>query len=64
MDRRYSGIHWDLKLLFMLMFNMFFLAMYNASEVKGDLFTIGILFGCSESLGMMFGEAILSLVEI
>jgi hypothetical protein len=46
------------------MFNVFFLAMYNASEVRGDVLTIGILFGCSEALGMVFGELILSMVEL
>jgi hypothetical protein len=46
------------------MFNLFFLAMYNASEIKGDLFTIGILFSISEGLGILCGEFILSLVEI
>lgn len=63
-DRRSSRTHWQLKILFMLMFNVFFLAMYNASEVRGDVLTIGILFGCSEALGIMFGELILSMVEL
>ena len=38
---------------------IFFLAMFNYATLKGDAFTIGILFGAAELLGTLFGEPII-----
>lgn len=32
------------------------MALFNYATIEGDLFTIGILFGSAELLGMCFGE--------
>ena len=58
-DKRYSYNHWNTKIMFISVFNIYFLALFNYSSVKGDIFTIGILFGCAEFLGILFGEPVI-----
>jgi hypothetical protein len=45
-----------------MVFNIYFLAIFNSSQVQGNIFTIGILFGLSEALGIMFGERVIQLM--
>ena len=42
--------------------NIYFLALYNSKNLKGDEFTIGILFGLSECFGVLIGEKVISRV--
>lgn len=42
--------------MFICIFNVYYLALFNYSTIQGDLFTIGILFGCAEFMGILFGE--------
>jgi hypothetical protein len=37
---------------------MYYLGLFNSSELQGNIFTIGILFGISEVLGILIGEPI------
>ena len=55
-DKRYSYDHWKIKIMFVSMFNVYFLALFNYATIKGDIFTVGILFGTAEFLGILFGE--------
>jgi len=59
-DKRYRGMHLTFKVMFMAMMNLYFLAMFNYSSLKGDVFTIGILFGLSEVLGVLVGEPLIA----
>jgi hypothetical protein len=61
-NRENSITHFKLKLLFISVFNIYFLAIFNSSQVQGNIFTIGILFGLSEALGIMFGERLINLL--
>jgi hypothetical protein len=38
------------------MVNIYYLALFNYASIKGDLFTIGILFGFAEFVGNLLGE--------
>jgi hypothetical protein len=40
--------------------NIYFLALFNYSSIKGDLFTIGILFGFAEFVGNLLGEPVMA----
>lgn len=45
--------------MFVSMFNIYFLAIFNYATLHGDLFTIGILFGAAELLGTLVGEPVI-----
>jgi hypothetical protein len=55
-DKRYLYDHWKTKIMFISIFNIYYLALFNYSTIKGEVFTIGILFGCAEFLGILVGE--------
>ncbi len=40
---------------------IYFLALFNSTELKGDVLTLGIMFGLSECLGIIGGERCLKL---
>jgi hypothetical protein len=40
---------------------IYFLALFNSTELKGDVLTLGIMFGLSECLGTIGGERCLKL---
>ena len=40
---------------------IYFLALFNSTELKGDVLTLGIMFGFSECLGIIGGERCLKL---
>jgi hypothetical protein len=48
--------------MFIGIFNIYFLGMFNASEIKGNTFKIGAIFGLSELFGTFAGERILTLM--
>jgi hypothetical protein len=48
-------------MMFTTLYNYFF-ALFNIGNLKGNIFTIGILAGLSESLGCIFGEPIVHLL--
>ena len=62
-DPVYSVVQGKLQLLTTCIYNVYFLALYNSTEVKGNIFTIGMLFSASEVLGVMVVEPILSQVS-
>uniref|UniRef100_A0A7S3CPP2 Uncharacterized protein n=1 Tax=Strombidium rassoulzadegani TaxID=1082188 RepID=A0A7S3CPP2_9SPIT len=41
------------------MLNIYFLGLLNSSQIQGNIFTIGILFGLSECFGVIVGEPII-----
>lgn len=55
-DNRYRYDHWKTKIMFVCVFNLYYLALLNFATVKGDMFTVGILFGLAEFMGILFGE--------
>lgn len=61
-DPKYSQTHIVCCILNICFTNIYFLALYNSKNLKGDEFTIGILFGLSESFGVIIGEKVISRV--
>ena len=61
-SKNYSSIHWQLKIMYICILNIYYLALYNYTSVNGNQFTIGIIFGLSDFCGCLFGEVILSFV--
>jgi len=43
-------------LLFVCSFNLYFLGLYSASSIQGNMYTIGMLLGLSEVMGILFGD--------
>ena len=58
-DTRYCYDHWKVKMIFICMYNIYFLAIFNYASIEGDIFTLGMLFGSAEFLGLILGEPIL-----
>ena len=42
--------------MFVSIFNVYYLALFNYATIKGDMLTVGILFGTAEFMGILFGE--------
>ena len=55
-DQRYKYEYWKLKIMMLCMLNIYYLALFNYSQIKGDIFTVGIVFGLAEFLGILIGE--------
>lgn len=45
--------------MFISVYNVYYLALFNFSTIEGDMFTVGILFGTAEFLGILFGEPVM-----
>lgn len=58
-DKRYCYDYWVIKIMFVSIFNVYYLALFNYSQIKGDMFTVGILFGCAEFMGILIGEPVM-----
>ena len=61
LDKRYSYDHWKVKILFTCMYNIYFLAIFNYKSIEGDIFTLAMLFGAAEFMGLIFGEPLLKI---
>jgi hypothetical protein len=59
---KYSQTHIILSIMCICFTNVYFLTLYNSKNLKGDEFTIGILFGLAEFIGVLFGEKLMRLV--
>ena len=61
-DKRHRSTQLKLLMMFVSMLNLYFLTMFNQSKVKGDTFTIGILFGMCETLGVLFSDRLIAYI--
>ena len=52
-------MHSILSLLWGSMCTMYYLALYNSAELRGNVLTLGLMFGISECLGVILGERFL-----
>ena len=59
--RKYCMNHCLLSILWGSLQIIYFLALYNSAELKGNVLTLGIMFGLSECLGIIGGERCLQL---
>ena len=59
---KYSRTHIILCLMGICFFNVYYLTLFSYKNLKGDEFTIGILFGLAEFIGVLFGEKVMRLV--
>jgi hypothetical protein len=50
-------------MMYIGMMNIYYLVLYNAATIQGDIFTTGILFGLAEFMGIMFGEPVMRKME-
>lgn len=48
--------------MYICILNIYYLALYNYTSINGNNFTIGIIFGLSDMLGTLLGEAIMSYI--
>ena len=55
-------MHFKLFITFIASVNVYFLAMFNQSMIKGSTFTIGGLFGICEVIGVFLGDRIIEYV--
>ena len=55
-------MHYKLMVMFIASLNIYILAMFNMSMIKGSIFTIGIIFGTCEIFGMFFGDWIVQYI--
>lgn len=58
-DRRYFKVQLKLMFLSFACFNIYFLTMYDIESIQGNIFTVGILFGLSEVLGIVLAEPLM-----
>jgi hypothetical protein len=61
-SKNYSTIHWQIKIMYICILNIYYLALYNYTSINGNNFTIGMIFGISDMLGTLLGEYFLRLV--
>jgi hypothetical protein len=50
--------------MFVSMWNLYYLGLFNYSCIQGDTFSVGILYGVAEILGILIGEPAMHLFQI
>jgi hypothetical protein len=55
-DKRYASTHLKTKVVYICVLNIYYMALFNYATIQGDIFTIGILFGFAEFIGIVIGE--------